>query len=141
DLHWIRQHFAQSAARQIRRTAWKIEDLLAGRSNHATAAPGPQARERTEERRLAGARRADDQHVLTGLQDDVLLLQYILAARRGDLEVFDPHRAGLAFLVGDAALEIALRFRREQGLAEVRDSQQRRAPIGNRAEVVDEPAQ
>ena len=49
--------------------------------------------------------------------------------------------SGDAFLEGDAARDVMQRVGHEHRTAEARDAQQRRAPIGDRAEVVDEPAQ
>ena len=82
----------------------------------------------------------DDQHSIAALDLHVRLREPRRARQRRDRQLLDANLAGSAVGHGDAAFG-ALRRVADQRAAEHGDPQQRRAPIGDRAEIVDEPAQ
>ena len=57
-------------------------------------------------KRLAGSRRAQDEHALSGPYHDLFFLQRVAAAGGDDLEILDRNGARFALRVSDAALVI-----------------------------------
>ncbi len=58
-----------------------------------------------------------------------------------DFDILESQCAGLAFGEGDAVLPVMQNFRRFDRAAEACDAEQGRAPIGDDAEIIHEPAQ
>ncbi len=70
----------------------------------------------------------------------LVLLEHVAAGRGRDLETLDGHRARRAVLVHDATIEVLVfLLAARQRLAETRNPQESRPPVGEHAEVVYEP--
>src|ERR1700723_1881607 len=138
-LQGIGEDFPQSSTGHVGRAARQIKYLFARRPRDVPAAPGPQPRQRPEKLSLAGSRRAQNEHALSGFHDHLRFLEPVGVRRGYDLQIVDRDGAWLALGVGDAALESPRLVGAGQRMAEIRDAQQGGAPVGDGAEIVYEP--
>src|ERR1700743_1155393 len=113
----IGEHFAQASARQIGRAARQIKNLLSLRLDDVPGPPGPQYREGAAQLGLAGSRRTEYQHPLSGLHDHHRLPEPI-GMRRGDaFEIVDDDLSWISLRIDDAAFEAAPLIRGAPGVA------------------------
>ena len=107
----------------------------------SSRAPGPQSRQRAKQQGLAGSGFTNDENALPRLDLNLLFLEHGAAGRRGNLEAIDGNHSRLTCHEVDPTFDVVQYIRLDDRAAETCDPQQSRTPIGNRAEVVDEPAQ
>ena len=111
------------------------------RQADAPATPWPQAGNSPEEQGLSRARIAGDHDPLADTYVDMRVGKLGAAGRRRDLDLVEGHVACLGFGKRNALFDIVQFIDLEQRRAEGRDTQQRCPPIGDAADIVDEPAQ
>ena len=111
------------------------------RAGNLPLAPRPQACQCSEKLGFTRARRTKDEGSLPRLHDHLRFLERVGIGGRYDLEIIDRYDAGTALGVSDSAFIGARFLGSNQRVAETRHSKQRRAPIGNGAEIVYEPPQ
>src|SRR5271170_6199345 len=105
---------------------WQIHNRLPARLCDSTRTPGPQSRQGAKQQCFVGPRSPDDQYALSGPYDHLPLVQLFAADWSIDLKILDSEQLGIAGRVADTAAVLLQRAGRGQGLAEVRDPQQRR---------------
>src|ERR1700722_3593691 len=140
-LQRIGEDLPQGSAGHVRRAAGQVEYLFARRPRDVSAAPRPQPRQCPKKLSLARPRRAQNEHALSGPHDHLCLFEPVGVRRGYDLQIVDRDGTGLALGVGDAALESLRAMGAGQRMAEIGDAQQGGPPVGNGAEIVDEPPQ
>src|SRR6202035_730326 len=106
-LQWIGEDLAQGFARHVGRAARQVEYLFARGARDASRTPGPESRQRAEQLRLAGPRRAQNEHAFPGPDDDARFLEHVGVRGGYDLQAVDRDRTRIALRVGDAAAESA----------------------------------
>src|ERR1700723_1914712 len=140
-LQGVCEDLAQTTARQVRRPARQIEYLLAARSRDASGAPGPQACQRAEQLCLSRPRCTENQDACSRRHHHARFSEPVGMRGGHAFQVFDPDRTRIAFLIVDAAFEAAGFMRADHGMPEASPPKQRRPPVRDDAEIVDEPAQ
>src|ERR1700734_2438340 len=96
---------------------------------------------RPKQLRLARSGRPENQDALAATHPDLGLSQAIGRGWGLDFETVDLDRAGFPVHVADPALEVLRLLNGDERMAEACHAQQRRAPVGKGAEIIDEPAQ
>ena len=135
----IGERLAQRPGRDV---AWRRHEdhRLAMRTRDVTAAPRPESRDRLEQRAF-GVPVAGDEHVVARLNLQMGFAQGDASVGRRDPQFVDDDR----FLVPPVQLDLALTFADlfdcHQHLAEARNAQERRPPVGDAGEIVGEPSQ
>ncbi len=114
---------------------------VALREGDGALAPWPQTRKRPEQKGLAGACLTDDDNAVAGLDLDLPLLELGAAGGRRDLQIIDVDPARFAISEVDATLDRMQYVGLYHGAAEIGDTQERGPPIGDGAEILDEPLQ
>src|SRR5882762_1935981 len=137
---WVGEDLAQRAGRKVG-GARHAQEFLASRVGDSAGAPRPQPCQCAKQQSLPGSRFPDDQDSLAGLDLHFLFLEHGGAGGRGYLQIIDVDLAGFAWDEGDATLDVVQHIDVDDRTAEARDAQQGRAPIGDGAEIVHEPAQ
>src|SRR5450755_4045248 len=136
----IGESSSQRTGRQVRH-AWHVKYLLALRQRDSSGALEPKAREGAKQQRFPRAGIANDQHTLTGAHGEASFGESRGAYRAVYLQIFNGDLARRSRGEIDLAFERNRCVAADQGAPESRDPQQGRAPVGNGAEIVDEPAQ
>src|SRR5882757_1348823 len=140
-LQRIGENLSQSSTRQIRSAARQVKYLFAPRAGDVPCTPGPQAGQRSKQLSLTGSRRAQNEGAFSGSHDHIPFLEHVGVGGGHDFEVVDRYRTGLAFGVVDAAFKATGLIGGDQCMTKNGDSKQCRAPVGDDAEIVYEPAE